>query len=432
MIDLLVVLGVVGASTLAIALTPARKEPAALVGATLVMVWGQVRGFFSADQAFASISMPVLAILLAIGVFAEVFSDSGIFERICRRLAVLARARRTALVLLFLLLTYAASCLLNNLTCLMVLLPIMIGALRAVGMSPAGMQASVSAIVIASNLGGASTMIGDFPNILIARSQGIPFVDFLEWMLPACVVLLGVLAVLAAPWRGGAPASPASRELLVEMIDQQAAASPVDWRLLGPATVTFAFFLAGITATGWVRFPPEIAAMAFACLCVWCLPRPQDWLARVDVRSILFLSCLFIFAGAVQATGALDRAAAIVLDSTAGDPYRLSASVILLACLLTAVFSAGPTTAALIPVAGAMKGALPGHLIWWCLSLGVLAGSSATMLSATAGPVAANLLRAKTGLELGFVDFWRIGWKSAASFAVLSVLYVWGRLWTGI
>lgn len=427
-LDLAGVLVIVVAATLAIAALPSRKEPIAFAAAAAAILFGQVRGFYTADDAFRAISFPVLLILVSIGIFAEVFSESGIFERICRRLAILVQGNRRALVAVFLVLTYVASCFLDNLTCLYVLLPVMIGSMQAVGMTPQELRPTLVAIVIAGNLGGASTMIGDFPNILIARSQGIPFVSFLAWMLPACVLLLGVLALLMPRRKESGPSDPWARALLVEMIAQQADTLKVDRRLFVPSALYFALFLVGLVATGWWPFPPELVAFVFVSLCIWTLPRPHDWVVRIDVRSVLFITCLFVFAGAIQATGALDRAARTVIEVSRGDPYTLSAAVIVLASLLTAVFSAGPTTAALIPAAEAMKGALPGHLIWWCLSLGVLAGSSATLLSATAGPVAANILRNRTGIELTFGDFLKIGWKVMLSFVLISVGYVWLRL----
>jgi Na+/H+ antiporter NhaD/arsenite permease-like protein len=428
MTDLVAVLGVVIGATLAIAFWPSRKEPIAFAAAAAAVVYGQFRGFFTADQAFRAVSAPVLLILVSIGIFAEVFSESGVFERVCRSLAIAVRGSRRALVAVFLALTYVSSGFLDNLTCLYVLLPVMIGAMQAVGMGPAELRPTVVAIVIAGNLGGASTMIGDFPNILIARSQGIPFLAFLAWMMPACVLQLGALALLMPRARKGNAADPTSQALLVEMIAQQADHLRVDRRLLVPAGTTFFLFIVALVLTGWWPFPPELVAFGFVCLCVWMLPRPQDWVVKLDVRSILFITCLFIFAGAIQATGALDRAAKEVIDLTKGNAYYLSAAVILLACVLTAVFSAGPTTAALIPAAEAMKHHLPGPMIWWCLSLGVLAGSSATLLSATAGPIAANILKGRTGIELTFGDFLRIGWKAALVFTGLSVGYIWLRL----
>lgn len=427
-LDLAGVLVIVVAATLAIAWHPSRKEPIAFAAAAAAILFGQVRGFYTADQAFRSISFPVLLILVSIGIFAEVFSESGIFERVCRRLAILVRGSRRALVTVFLVLTYGSSCVLDNLTCLYVLLPVMIGSMRAVGMKPDELRPTIVAIVIAGNIGGASTMIGDFPNLLIARSQGIPFLSFMEWMMPGCLVLLGVLAMLTPRRKESEPADPWAQALLVEMIAQQSDVLKVDRRLFVPAAILFLLFLVGLVMTAWWPFPPELVAFGFVAICVWVLPRPQDWVVRIDVRSVLFIACLFVFAGAIQATGALDRAAREVLDFTHGNPYSLSAAIIVLACVLTAVFSAGPTTAALIPAAEAMKHALPGHAIWWCLSLGVLAGSSATLLSATAGPIAANILRSRTGIELTFVDFLRIGWKATISFVVISVGYMWLRL----
>jgi len=427
MIDIVAVVALVAGATFAIALMPSRKEPVAFTAAAAAVVYGHLRGFFPADRAFASISMPVILILISIGIFAETFSESGVFERVCRGLAVAVRGSRRALVAVFLALTYVLSCFLDNLTCLYVLLPVMIGAMRAVGMEGGELRTTVVAIVISGNLGGASTMIGDFPNILIARSQSIPFIAFMAWMMPACIALLFVLALIVRP-RKAPRQDPIADTLLVEMISQQAESVRVDRRLLVPSSATFALFIVGLVLTGWWPFPPELVAVGAACLCVWLLPRPQERVVRIDVRSILFIACLFVFAGAIQATGALDRLATAVTSVTRGNPYMLSAAVIVLACVLTAVFSAGPTTAALIPAAEALKTQLPGHAIWWCLSLGVLAGSSATLLSATAGPIATNILKTRTDIDLTFGDFLRIGWKAALLFCLLSIGYIWVRI----
>lgn len=428
MLATFVVLAVVAGATGAIAFLPQRKEAVALAAVAVLVALGQVMGFFTADRAFAAISMPVLVILLAIGIFATVFAASGAFERACRVLAILAGGDHRRLVPAFLLLTYVLSALLPNLTCLYVLLPLMIGALRAVGIADASLKRVLVAIVIASNLGGASTMIGDFPNILISRSQGIAFLDFIWWMTPACVLMLGVLVGVTCRFASGHASHPVSRTLMVCMIAQRAEHMRVDLRLFLPAAATFGLMLAGLIITGWFPFPPELVCLLAAALCVWLLPHPEQWATRLDVQSTLFIACLFIFAGAIQATGLLERVAAAVVAMSGDDPYRLSAAVIIMACLLTAAFSAGPTTAVLIPVAAALGERLPGHLEWWCLSLGVLAGSSSTLLSATAGPIAVNLLKQQTDLELTYADFLRLGAVMALAFCLIGIAYVWCRL----
>jgi len=423
------VLIVVMLATLAIAWLPARKEAVALVAVAVLLSVGHLHGFFPADKAFASISLPVLLILLSIGIFATVFAESGAFERACRFIAIAARGRQRVLVPGFLLLTYLLSSLLPNLTCLHVLLPVMLGSLRAVGMGDQALKQTLVALVIASNLGGASTMIGDFPNILISRSQGIPFMDFIAWMMPACVLLLGVLYLLI--WRGNGgrrEAPPVALGLLTEMLRQQSRHLRVDLRLFLPACGTFLLLLAGLIFTGWNPFPPELVCLGAACLCIWLLPEPEKWATKVDVASALFIACLFLFAGGIQATGVLNRLAGFVIELCAGDPRLLSAALIVLAAGLTAGFSAGPTTAVLIPIAETLKDQLPGHLEWWALSLGVLAGSSTTLLSATAGPIAANLLKRQTGLELSYGDFLRLGLRSGVWFTLGAIAYVWARL----
>lgn len=424
-----IVLLVVAAATLCIAWLPARKEAVALAAVAVLLSVGHLQGFFPADKAFASISTPVLLILLSIGVFASVFAESGAFERACRFIAIAAQGRQTVLMPGFLLLTYLLSSLLPNLTCLYVLLPVMLGSLRAIGMPEKALKQALVALVIASNLGGASTMIGDFPNILISRSQGIPFMDFIYWMTPACLLLLFVLYLLI----GIAPAKPKeplpiALGLLTEMLSQQSQQLRIDYRLFLPACAMFLVMLGGLIFTGWNPFPPELVCLAAACLCVWMLPEPEKWATKIDVASTLFIACLFLFAGGIQATGVLNRVAGFVIQLCAGDVYLLSAALIVLACVLTACFSAGPTTAVLIPIAASLKDQLPGHLEWWALSLGVLAGSSTTLLSATAGPIAANLLKKQTGLELSYGDFLLLGWRAGLFFTLGAISYVWTRL----
>lgn len=428
MLATVVVLFVVLGATFVIAWYPKQKEATALAAVALLLGLGQSLGFFPADKALQSISLPVILILLSIGIFASVFSASGMFERVCRIIVVWARGDQRVLIPAFLLVTFGFSALLPNLTCLYVLLPLMIGSLRAVGMEPERVKRSIVAIVISSNLGGASTMIGDFPNILISRSQAIPFMSFIYWMMPACLFLLLVLLLLTFRRADLACAPTFHRSIMTEMIRQQSEKLRIHQRLFWPAASCFLLMLLGLIFTGWFPFPPEVVCVLAACLCVWCLPQPQKWATEIDVKSTLFIACLFVFAGAIQSTGALEWLARSVISLANGNQQHLSAAIILLAFGLTAFFSAGPTTAVLIPIAESLQGQLPGHMVWWCLSLGVLAGSSTTLLSATAGPIAANMLSHHAGLELSYGSFLRIGWKVGISFCIGGILYIWFRL----
>jgi Na+/H+ antiporter NhaD/arsenite permease-like protein len=241
-------------------------------------------------------------------------------------------------------------------------------------------------------------------------------------------LLLFVLYVLIWEGREKRETHPAALGLLTEMLKQQSQQLRIDLRLFIPALGTFVLMIIGLIATGWNPFPPELVCLAAACLCVWMLPRPEKWATKVDVASILFIACLFLFAGGIQATGALNRVAGLVINLCEGDPYLLSAAIIILAGALTACFSAGPTTAVLIPIAESLRDQLPGHMEWWCLSLGVLAGSSTTLLSATAGPIAANLLKSQTDLELTYGDFLSVGWKAGLFFTLGGVSYIWTAL----
>ncbi|MFC1706876.1 SLC13 family permease, partial [Planctomycetota bacterium] len=294
--------------------------------------------------------------------------------------------------------------------------------------------------IVSSNLGGASSMIGDFPNMLIASETGLQFHDFVLYMMPPCLVLLGVTILFMksarprsaeqqhqetlSPPRRRAPASAPC----------PAASRPQAKRKRALAvliTVVVAFLFCG-------RFgiAPATVAMAggFVILLSWSRAAPQ-LLLKAGFSDVMFFLCLFVLVGAVEASGFLDILANGMLDLSGGSSLGLALLLMWVAAMVTTFLSAGPTTALFAPIVLGLGTSASHGLYWWALSLGVCAGSSATITGATAGPVALTKLRefldrtqeapgSLPAESLTFVDYARTGVPLMGLFLLLSSGYV--------
>lgn len=144
----------------------------------------------------------------------------------------------------------------------------------------------------------------------------------------------------------------------------------------------------------------------------------------IELGHAVFFAALYVIAGAVESTGALESLASNILDGSGGNTFLIAVALLLVGLFLTAFLSAGPSTVILIPLALSLGTAIPGNVEWWALSLGVLAGSSCTPIGATAGPVMMSIYERETGKRFSILSFLRIGVPSAAVFSILSLVYL--------
>ncbi|MDD5657689.1 MAG: SLC13 family permease, partial [Elusimicrobia bacterium] len=307
---------------------------------------------------------------------------------------------------------------------------------------------------------------GNFPNILFASRAGMGFTPFIPNMLPICLLLLVVTLIYlrvtqdrlwttsrqprpAAGRRYGALFAPAprTRPAPPDLPPQRAAllgsiARNPDGRgdehgrgLKDPRTVRrgliiLAAVAAGFPAGGWLGLPPAWIAAAGGLAALFCAgPEPGRLLRELDWRDVLFFSALFILVGAARACGLLDGLGAAILGLSGGSALLRCLLLMWAAAAATAFLNAGPCTALFVPLAAAFPAASPHDLCWWSLSLGVLAGSSATLTGATAGSAAATLLAARPAAaakaqRLTFLGYARTAAPLALIFLAVSSAYV--------
>ena len=417
-------------------------------GAVLAVVLGIELGFYDQGGAFAAIRMGTLALLLGMGLITAALEETGFLAIMARKIGELSRGDWSRLMVLLCVTTFFLSSHINNLTTILVILPMTLSLARELRFDPTPF---VIGEIISSNLGGASSMIGDFPNMLIASETGRHFHDFLLYMTPPCLVQLAITIWFMKRMRGrneAQPPSAPSSPMGERERGKAPALSPGKMKqaLTVLAAVIMAFFFCDRFAV-----PPATVALAggFVILLLWNRAAPR-LIAKGGFGDIMFFVGLFVLVGCAEASGLLDIIAAWMVDASGGSLVGLALVLMWGAAIVTTFLNAGPTTALFVPmvaglgvfdpssaVAGTATEGGPHGLLWWALSLGICAGSSATVTGATAGPVALTKVeefvkeaRRRTDIApvvgLSFVNYAKVGVPLMFVFLLVSSAYIWG------
>jgi len=351
-------------------------------------------GFLSLENTLDAIYFETLALIFGMSLVSAILARSGLFAMIAHRAAAGAVGNGWWILVLFSLLTYSLSLVVNNLAAIVVIAPVTLTLCRQMKLDPIPI---LIAEIIASNLGGASTMIGDFPNMIILSAAHLQFVDFISGMMVPCLMLLAVMLGYFQ-WRRG--------EIMLDLAtaaqgqtDASGGSTPVfedpvvdprllKWGLgiLAVMLIAFVLFETLQLRPGWIALLGGLVALAVDAR------YKDDWFADCGGPDILFFAGLFVMVGGLVAAGVLDGFVWLI-DTVSGgcDVPRLLA-LMWIAAISTIFLNAGPSTAFFIPVANGMYQSLADPRVWWALSLGVLAGSSAALSGATAGVVTVSRL----------------------------------------
>ncbi|MBF0097043.1 MAG: hypothetical protein HQM04_13425 [Magnetococcales bacterium] len=408
-------------------------------GAALFLLIGTTQGFYSMKLAFSAIYFDALALLFGMSLISNCLFRSGIFHHLACRFVAYSRGNALLIMVLLTLSTYLLSLAFTNLSVMLIMVPLTLIVCRALAMEPAVV---VAAELITSNLGGASTLVGDFPNMIIGAAARLHFDDFIGGMMVPCLVLLAALLFFFQQ-RFPMVSGKISPEDLATIQSTMKARSPVGSRspdgldpyLLRLGLSVFAMTLFSFLLAQLLGVRPALLSF-MAGLIILALGRIplQEVFAAVSGGDLLFFLGLFIMVGGLQAAGVLGGVHDMIVALGNGNATLSLLVLMWVAALLTPFLNAGPSTAFLVPVAQAMNVTFPGSAVWWSLSLGILAGSSAALSGATAGPVVASVMANDhrslpqavhlAGERFDFRSYLQWGVPVAAIFLGISSLYI--------
>jgi Na+/H+ antiporter NhaD/arsenite permease-like protein len=391
-------------------------------GALTAVVLSATLGGVGAPALFAQVPWDVLVIVVVLGLFSEFLAASRVFGLLALKGAELSRGRPLRLTLIFVVAMYAVSGVVNNLTALLLVLPVLLSLLKLLGTSQRHLTWTLGALLVACNLGGAATPVGDFPAILLLGRGAMTFTDYLARAFPQTLVALGLLvgAVLLVRPERDLPKGGVNAALALGTMRALYRNVRVDLRLAVPGALGLAAMVAG-----WLLMPsswglgPDVIAWAGAALVLWSLPSLGESLTRrkVDVEAVLFLLSLFLLVGAVRSAGTFEVAGR-ALATLPLSPKGQVLVFLVIAAVLTGLFSAGPGMAALLDVAQGLAQQHPPAAIYVGLAMSVCAGSSLFLTAATSGPLTQSLTE-RAGLRVGADEVARFGFFEFAPVGVV-------------
>lgn len=395
----------------------------ALGGAGLVLVFQ----LLSADEAFHSerlgVEWEVIFLLLGMMLIVAVLQRTGVFEYLAIWAAKKARGRPFPILVALVSLTAFASALLDNVTTVLLLVPVTILVCERLGIPPVPF---LIAEVLASNIGGTATLVGDPPNIIIAAQANLSYADFLIHLAPWVLVLLAVFVAMAR-WlfRGALTADPRRVRELMELDEREAITDP---GLLVRSLGVLGLVTAAFVVHSALHYDASVIALLGAGLLLLLARRdPKPLLAEVEWGTLAFFAGLFVMVGALINTGVIDQLAHATATATGGSPTVATTLLLWVSGVLSAMVDNIPYVATMAPVTGSLIETLPAggdhQVLWWALALGADLGGNATAIGASANVVVLGLA-ARAGYPISFWTFTRYGLPVAAVTVALSLPYL--------
>jgi Na+/H+ antiporter NhaD/arsenite permease-like protein len=403
----------------------------ALVAAGIVVMSGAL------DQAEAlkGVDWNTIGTLAGLMIITSIAQRSGVFQYAAVRSAQVARGHPAVLLMLVQLVTFFVSAMLNNVSTVLLVAPVTLAITRELQIPPFPF---LFAEVLASNIGGTATLIGDPPNIMIGSQAGIGFNAFLIHLAPIIVVIQAVQALMMHLVWGRATHATVANRLRVMTMD--ASAVIVDMPLLVQSIAVLLVVIVALIFEDRLHLEPATIAMgggaSLMLLDNWEHRREKQTdnvtrtLTEVQWITIFFFVGLFIVVHAVEVSGLLQFLAGKLVAVT-GDNMALGGTMILwLSAFLAAIIDNIPFVAVMIPLIKSMAPAYggPDHIapLWWCLSLGACLGGNGTLIGATANLTVAGIAE-RNGIAFGFVKYTLYALPMTMVSIVICQIYVWLR-----
>ena len=397
------------------------RTVAALFGAAVVLFlrvvpWEKVPVYLDLDTLFLLIGMMIIV---------NTARESGLFEYIAIKTAKLAKGSPMRVLLLFSVVTAVVSSVLDNVTTVLLLTPMLIYITRLMEVDPIPF---LLAEVFASNIGGTATLIGDPPNIMIGSAASLSFNEFLINMGPiAFLDLLIMIGIIYLAYRRELHVSHSHRQNLLSVIEGLSEEEAIkDPALFRKSVVVILAVIALFFVHDRLGIEPAVVALSGASfLLLWSRQEPEKILEKVEWTAIFFFMGLFIIVGSLVETGVISD----VAEWLVGHINSTGEAILVIAwfsAIASAIVDNIPLTATMIPLIKAMGSSLNTYPLWWALSLGACLGGNGTAIGASANVVVIGIA-GREGVKITFMDFLKMGLVVMFSTVGIGILVLWLR-----
>ena len=374
---------------------------------------------FGQEAAIESVDFNTIGLLAGMMILVYLTQQTGVYDYVAIRAGQLSKGEPLRVVLSLACTTALLSAFLDNLTTILLIVPVTFLLADALDIDPIPL---IVIEVISSNIGGTATLIGDPPNIIIAGHTGLTFNEFLVNLAPVVVVTFAVvIAGLYLYYRKSIEIEPKNRRIVMELDAKAAIREPEELRRTLPVLLLtiVAFFFHQL-----LHIEPATVALTGAAIALMVTRIPlEQALSKIEWPTLFFFVALFVMVGALESAGALSDVADGVKDLTGGDRTAELLGVLWVGGIGSAIVDNIPFTTAMLPVVGELQTDEGDSAYWWALSLGACFGGNATIIAAAANVAAAGLTE-RAGRPIGFMAFLKIGVPVTIVSMVIATAYV--------
>jgi Na+/H+ antiporter NhaD/arsenite permease-like protein len=391
------------------------RTKVALIGAILVLVTQTIEQ----EQAIEAIDWNTIGLLAGMMLIVRLTETTGLYTYLAIKAGQWARGRPFLVAFALAAATAVLSAFLDNLTTVLLIVPITFLLADTLDIDPIPL---VLIEVVASNIGGTATLIGDPPNIMIAGATGLSFTDFVVNLAPiATVAFLVVTGLMYLAFRRRLQIAPEARDRVMELDARKSIEDPDELRralpvLIGTIVLFFVHKPLGLE-------PATVALLGATVLLVLTRQPVEEALARIEWPTLFFFIALFVMVGALEETGAIDEIAHGIADVTGGDRTAELLGITWVSALASGIVDNIPFTATMIPVVEQLQGPEGDDAYWWCLALGACFGGNLTLIGAAANVAAAGTAE-RSGRPIGFVEFLKVGVPATLLSMLLATGYI--------
>ena len=377
------------------------RSLAAITGAMIVLAL-HVMPF---DAAMEHIDFNTLGVLLGMMLFVSVVKLSGVFEFLAIKCARLAKGDPWKIMLLFVLLTAVLSAFLDNVTTVLLIGPMTLTVCKLLDVNPIPFFMTE---ILASNIGGTATLIGDPPNIMIGSAAGYSFFDFILYDAPAvAIILVAILGVFYALYGRKMNVDDEHKARIMELDEH---AQIKNRRLLKQSVVMTALVVVGFMAHGALGLESCIIALGAAGIIMLISGESiEEALSNVEWTTLSFFAGLFVIVGALAETGVIGMLANGLINATGGNVFITMLVLLIGSAVISSFLDNNPFVATMIPILLAMESTgMDVTPLWWAVSLGACLGGNGTLIGASANVVLSDISK-KHGYEITFAKFFKTG-----------------------
>jgi len=394
------------------------RAVAAMLGAAIVVFIGIVPW----EALLEHVDFGTIFLLLGMMIIVNTARGSGLFEYIAIRTAKLAKGSPIRVLILFAIVTAVVSAFLDNVTTVLLLTPMLLYVARVMKLNPIPFLVTE---IFASNVGGAATLIGDPPNIMIGSAAGLSFNEFLIHLGPIMAINMVILLLMMYLIYGRSlRVSPGEQQEMVRTLNNLDERAAIVDRSLFYKSVTVILFVVllffvhdqiGAILHTILPFvdpamglePAEVALIGAAILLFWSRQSPEEIFEKIEWPALFFFGGLFVIVGALVETGVIASIASAMIENidSTGEAMFI---VTWFAAIASAIVDNIPLTAAMIPLIQDLGTTMDVYPLWWALALGACLGGNGTAIGASANVVVIGIAE-REGFGISFVDFLKVG-----------------------